>query len=297
MKQNMIIVSGVARGAGFFGRTAVSTMMIRYVTLILLRLWDMSMRWSITGGILESGISVWSRWLSMHAIKVSSCSCGIVLPAIGMTLNRDRWTEWIMQSFVNVKWNGCKVSVWRESRLISSAVTSRRQCGCMKIFWVMRTITDWWWFSTVAHYLADGSVCIRIMWAVKQCWLRKIWCSISISVMRKRSILACIRLSAIRWDRWSLAAAFWISAWTVITTAVQHAGLRTCSSWRLPFCCRIRFKTLHWLLTIWKMFRLFAWTLWSGCPQRGMRHGLSMAIRGSMWCWPVVREIPGIWQL
>ena len=26
------------------GRTAVSTMMIRYVTLILLRLWDMSMR-------------------------------------------------------------------------------------------------------------------------------------------------------------------------------------------------------------------------------------------------------------
>ena len=31
-----------------------------------------------------------SRWLSMHAIKVSSCSCGIVLPAIGMTLNRDR---------------------------------------------------------------------------------------------------------------------------------------------------------------------------------------------------------------
>jgi hypothetical protein len=41
---HMIIVSGVARGAGFFGRTAVSTMMIRYVTLILLRLWDMSMR-------------------------------------------------------------------------------------------------------------------------------------------------------------------------------------------------------------------------------------------------------------
>ena len=92
--------------------------------------------------------------------------------------------------------------------------------------------------------------------------------------MRKRSILACIRLSAIRWDRWSLAAAFLnkrlnrnndggttrrtTDVFQLATTvSLPESGSELCTGSQQSERCS---GCLHGLYE-------------SGCPQRGMRHG------------------------
>lgn len=150
-----------------------------------------------------------------------------------------------------------------QSRLV---VTSKRRCACMKIYWVMLTITAWWWSSVAVRFLADGKTHVSELCRQKPYWypenmvFNQHFCDALLP-------LVCIRLFAmVRHGIWRLFPEQTVEPQQWRRNYASHySGIYFTSHYQSYSRTALQLCNLCPLNT-WKMFPWLAWTIREKIP-------------------------------